>query len=207
MPSNSFPEPFNTVKRFKNLFRVLFCLTLFQPLAAQTLNLTPTLLPTLGLTTTPTLVTLPTATPTLIPSLTPLPTLTPSPTLVILSTATPTKPYATSTPVGVKTTPTDTPLKVGFPAPLYFDSNFFNPLHAPLGIHFKMDSDGQAKILVFNMRGEEVLKLLNEYEPAGTYSLSWNGHNQLNTLVGNGVYLVVFETPAGNTIQKVIVLK
>lgn len=183
---------------------------------AQTLNLTPTLIPLLTPTATlsinlspsPTLVILPTATSTPTPTPTLSISISPLPTLVVLPTATPTPtpPYSI-TPIGTNTTPTPTSATAGFPAPVYLDSNFFNPLQTPLGIHFKMDSGGQARIDIFNMLGEKVAGLLDEYKPAGTYTLSWNGHNGQNALVGNGVYLVLLQTPVGHTLQKVIVLK
>lgn len=71
----------------------------------------------------------------------------------------------------------------------------------------RVDQPGQVKVLVFNIAGEEVEKLMDQDLGAGNYRVFWDGHNQAGALVGNAVYFVVVEQPSGNTIRKVIVLK
>ena len=128
------------------------------------------------------------------------PTLTP----IILPILTPTP---TPISVGYYPTPTSVPTPVTSPSPLFLNANYFNPLQAPLGIHFHMDSDGQARVSVYNIVGEKVAELLNEFRTAGDYALEWAGRNAQTALVGNGVYFIILQTPSGQTIQKVILLK
>lgn len=71
----------------------------------------------------------------------------------------------------------------------------------------RVDVAGQVKILVFNLAGEEVEKLVDQQLNAGNYRFNWDGRNRAGTLVGNAVYFIVIEQPSGNTIRKVIVLK
>jgi|SRR5579872_153594 len=154
------------------------------------------------------------ATPTLAAQQSPAPTLpffvTPNSTLVAFDTPTPT-PYILVTPnptlITANHTPTPTLTHVNFPGPLFLDSNFFNPKTSGLGIHFKMDVDGQAKVSVYNMAGELVRSLVNGYRTRGQYVLYWEGHNNNGDLVGNAIYYIVFQYPGGQTIQKVILLK
>ena len=70
-----------------------------------------------------------------------------------------------------------------------------------------MDVAGNVKVIVYNIAGEEVVKLLDQYENAGNYRVLWNGQNKGNILVGNAVYFIVVEQPSGNMVRKVIVLK
>lgn len=111
------------------------------------------------------------------------------------------------TPVEAGSAPSNTLSPSNIPGLLYLDAVYFNPELTSLGVHYKIASNGPAKISVFNMTGEEVAELLNGQKAPGSYSLSWNGRNQQNASVGGGVYMVVLKTPLGHTTQKVIVLK
>lgn len=155
---------------------------------------------------TPTIVVQPTLTPTYTPTV----AVTVNPTLVVLPTLTPTPPISITpnpTIIASYPTPTATHTSVNFTEPLILDANFFNPLTADLGIHFKMPSDGQAKVSIYNMVGERVKTLVDEYLVKGAHTLYWEGHNSNGALVGNAVYFIIFQYPGGQTIQKVILLK
>jgi hypothetical protein len=66
---------------------------------------------------------------------------------------------------------------------------------------------GEVKVLVYNLSGEEVAKLLDQNMAPGNYRVFWNGKNSSSTLVGNAVYFIVVEQPSGNMVRKVILLK
>lgn len=71
----------------------------------------------------------------------------------------------------------------------------------------RVDVAGNCKVLVYNLAGEEVVKLMDQAMNPGNYRVFWNGLNRSKALVGNAVYLVVVEQASGNTVKKVIVLK
>jgi hypothetical protein len=71
----------------------------------------------------------------------------------------------------------------------------------------RVDVAGEVKVLVFNIAGEEVDKLLDQNMAVGNYRVFWDGHNRAGAITGNAVYFVVVEQPSGNMIRKVIVLK
>jgi hypothetical protein len=114
----------------------------------------------------------------------------------------PVLPTPTPTPVVALASPTPTPNVA-----LTLDLNFFNPSQQQLGMNLKVDQAGQVKVMVFNITGEEVVKLLDQYENAGNYRVSWGGRNKNGDMVGNAVYFVVIVQPSGHTIKQVIVLK
>ena len=70
-----------------------------------------------------------------------------------------------------------------------------------------MDQAGEVKIVVFNLAGEEVEKLVDQQLGVGNYRFNWDGRNRAGTIVGNAVYFIAIEQPSGNFIRKVIVLK
>lgn len=99
-------------------------------------------------------------------------------------------------------TPTPTPNQA-----IYLDENFFNPSNGPLGMEVRVDTGGEVKVLIFNIAGEEVEKLVDQYLNTGNYRFSWDGRDSSGDMVGNALYLVVSQQPSGVMIRKVIVLK
>jgi flagellar hook assembly protein FlgD len=87
------------------------------------------------------------------------------------------------------------------------DANFFNPNNVHLGMDVRVDVAGQVKIMVFNIVGETVATLLNQYESAGQYRVYWDGKNRYGEMAGNAVYFVLIQEPSGQMVRKVIVLK
>lgn len=71
----------------------------------------------------------------------------------------------------------------------------------------RVDTAGEVKVLIFNIAGEEVEKLVDQQLNVGNYRFFWDGRNRAGAMTGNAVYFVVVEQPSGNTIRKVIVLK
>ena len=71
----------------------------------------------------------------------------------------------------------------------------------------RVDIAGQVKVMVFNIAGQEVKKVLDQYENMGNYRVFWDGHNTNGAIVGNSVYFVVIQQPSGQMIRKAIVLK
>jgi len=190
---------------------------------------TPTDSSTQTATNTPTFTSTNTATPT--PSLTPTntatitstitatnsmtasPSITPTPSPTLTHTAVPTStftntlsPTPTLTPTSTATLPTtSTPTPN---APLYLSRNYFNPLTGQtLGIDSLVARAGSVQVLVFNIAGQEVVKVADTSLPAGSCHFSWDGRNSSGALVGNGVYFIVIKQPSGNTTRKVIILR
>ena len=71
----------------------------------------------------------------------------------------------------------------------------------------RVDRPGTIRISVYNVAGQRVALLLNEYRGAGNHRAQWDGRNEKGAMVGNGTYLVVIEGPTGRSVRKIIVLK
>lgn len=71
----------------------------------------------------------------------------------------------------------------------------------------RVDIGGRVKIMVFNISGEQVVKLLDQDEAVGNYRVFWDGKNRVGEMAGNAVYFIIIDQPSGRLIRKVIVLK
>ena len=90
---------------------------------------------------------------------------------------------------------------------LYLDDNFFDPNVKPLGMDVRVDKAGQVKVIVVNITGEVVEKVVDQSLSVGNYRFSWDGRNTGGSVVGSALYFVVIDQPSGRMVRKVIVLK
>ncbi len=200
----------------------------FTPTNSFTLTPTPTATPTSTSTASPTPTDSPTSTPSSTPTLTPTnsPTSTPSATRTPTNSFTPTFTFSPTTTATFSLTPTasftptltavftatdtSTPPATATPTPndfLILGRNLFDPVQQSLTVDFRVIIAGNVKIAVYNIVGEQVVKLIDLNELPGNYQLTWNGRNKNGDLVGNGVYFVTIQQPSGYGLKQVIVLK
>ena len=67
--------------------------------------------------------------------------------------------------------------------------NPFNP-GTELRYRIPVGGEGNYRIALFDLRGRQVVELVNQYHQVGNYHLTWNGLNQLGVPVASGVYFV-----------------
>lgn len=68
--------------------------------------------------------------------------------------------------------------------------NYPNPFNPTTTIQYTLPMRDKITVTVFNMLGQEVVRLLNnEDKPAGTYKLSWNGLDKNGAQVASGMYI------------------
>ena len=82
--------------------------------------------------------------------------------------------------------------------------NPFNPLTQ---IRYEIPTEGFIEISIFDLRGQKVETLVNEFTQPGGYSTSWDA-----SLVSSGVYFVHFAAssegkPSISQIQKLMLIK
>ena len=63
--------------------------------------------------------------------------------------------------------------------------NYPNPFNPSITINFELSEKNFTNILVYNLLGEKIANLTDEYHFSGNYSVSWNADNN-----PSGVYLV-----------------
>ncbi len=82
-----------------------------------------------------------------------------------------------------------------------------NPFNPQTRITFDLQADSDLNLTIYNVNGQVVKTLVNEYRTAGTYNLDWNGSDNTGITVPSGTYFIVLK--AGNTVktQKVLMLR
>ncbi len=90
----------------------------------------------------------------------------------------------------------------GVPNKLYLKQNYPNPFNPTTQIEYGLARAGRVEISVYNMIGEKIATLVNDYRKAGKYTVEWNAEG-----FASGVYIYRFETDGFLQSKKFILLK
>ena len=98
--------------------------------------------------------------------------------------------------------------------PIEFElhQNFPNPFNPETQISFSLPEKSHVQLLVYDLLGREVSRLMDTERPAGNYSVTWQGQNQDGMKVGSGIYFYRLVARDGNSnlfsqTRKMIILK
>jgi len=86
-------------------------------------------------------------------------------------------------------------------------SNYPNPFNPVTTINFCLPSDSKVSIDIFNIKGQRVVTLKNEYLTAGDHSIVWNGKDESNNDVSSGVFFCRVEAGTKSATNKLLLLK
>jgi len=74
--------------------------------------------------------------------------------------------------------------------------NYPNPFNSSTTIKYELPVGAKVRLTIFNMLGQEVKTLVNEYQEAGFHKVMWDGRNNAGIPVSSGVY--IYAVKAGN---------
>ncbi len=89
----------------------------------------------------------------------------------------------------------------------YSLGNYPNPFNPSTTISYSLKKQGEVSLKVFNMKGQLVSILVQEYRNAGNYEIIWNGKDDRNMSLGSGVYFIVLQTSECRKVEKAILIK
>lgn len=85
--------------------------------------------------------------------------------------------------------------------------NYPNPFNPSTVLEYSLPLRSQVRLEIFDILGRRVRLLVDNWQPAGEYSISWNGRSESGERVTSGVYF--YRMTAGNysSRRKMILLK
>jgi len=90
----------------------------------------------------------------------------------------------------------------GFPKEFNLYQNYPNPFNPATIIRFELKQSGQTVLKIYDLLGKEVIRLVDEELPAGSYNVTFNA----NTLP-SGIYFYRLESSGFNKVRKMILLR
>jgi len=85
--------------------------------------------------------------------------------------------------------------------------NYPNPFNTETTIKYDVKENARTKIKIYNLQGQEIKTLLNEYKYAGSYYVTWNGRDNAGTVVSSGIYICTMKTSKYVKSIKLVFLK
>ena len=82
-----------------------------------------------------------------------------------------------------------------------------NPFNPETTISFQLPDPGRVTLVVYNMLGQEVRRLVDEEMGAGTHTARWDGRDSLGRRVASGIYLYRMEAGAFSTVRRMALVK
>ncbi len=86
-------------------------------------------------------------------------------------------------------------VNIGVPAKFNLEQNYPNPFNPSTKINYDLPFDGKVTLKIFDISGREVSILVNEFQAAGYYSVTFSGTN-----LPSGLYFYRFNSEgSGNS--------
>ena len=82
-----------------------------------------------------------------------------------------------------------------------------NPFNASTLIPYRLAAPGPVRLEIYNLLGQPVRTLVDQYQDAGFYKVRWDARDRSGALVSAGVYLVRLHYPGGVQTQRLLYLK
>jgi hypothetical protein len=77
--------------------------------------------------------------------------------------------------------------------------NYPNPFNPDTRISYDLPKAASVSLKIYNLMGQEVVTLVDEQQPAGSYTVRWDATNNFGIRVASGVYLYLLK--AGDFVQ------
>jgi hypothetical protein len=93
------------------------------------------------------------------------------------------------------------------PGQVVLKKNYPNPFNQSTTIRFTTTVGGEAVLSVYNILGEKVTTLLDQYLSPGDKEVLWNGKNSQGVGVGSGVYFYKLDFGEQSDSKKMVLVK
>ncbi len=85
-----------------------------------------------------------------------------------------------------------------------FLSNFPNPFAVETTFHYELAEPTHASLKIFTVAGELIETLVDEDQPAGEYTVAWNGRNHDGAEIADGVYICLLNVNDSAKTRKIV---
>ncbi len=85
--------------------------------------------------------------------------------------------------------------------------NYPNPFNPTTTIEYSLAEGSDVLLKIYNLSGKLIRTLVNEYQTAGYYSITWYGDNEVGQEIASGVYFYRIQAGDFVSTKKMVVLK
>jgi len=85
--------------------------------------------------------------------------------------------------------------------------NYPNPFNGQTNIEFRISTQSNVKLEIFNILGQKIKTLIEEEKSPGYFTISWDGKNNLGDSMNSGIYFIKLSTDKFGETKKIMLLK
>jgi hypothetical protein len=85
--------------------------------------------------------------------------------------------------------------------------NYPNPFNPSTRISYELRNDAQVKLAIFDIAGREISRLVDQYQPKGTYAATWNSSENRWGQVASGTYFARLQVGDKVATRKMLLTK
>jgi hypothetical protein len=93
------------------------------------------------------------------------------------------------------------------PVTFFLQQNYPNPFNPETHIQFGLAQKVKVQLLIYNVLGQQVKKLINQNMPPGKHEVIWDGRNNAGKRVGSGIYFYNIKAGEFTKTRKMVLLK
>ena len=98
-------------------------------------------------------------------------------------------------------------IRKDLPAKFSLNQNYPNPFNPDTFIPFDLPQGSHVKLRIFNILGQEIRTLKDEFFQTGSYAILWDGKDQRGFSVASGIYIYRLETGKFIQSRKMLLIK
>ncbi|MCL2063536.1 MAG: S8 family serine peptidase [Candidatus Cloacimonetes bacterium] len=97
--------------------------------------------------------------------------------------------------------------EIALPFTTTLHGNYPNPFNPETNISFSLATDTDVNIAIYNIRGQKVRSLLNDFLERGMHTIIWDGKDDNGRELSSGVYLYRLNTEEFDMTRRMVLLK
>jgi hypothetical protein len=86
-------------------------------------------------------------------------------------------------------------------------NNYPNPFNPKTTISFSLTTDSHVKLDIYNIKGQKVRNLINDFRTIGIHKIVWDGRDDQGQEMGSGVYLYRLQAGELTKTKKMLLIK
>ena len=104
-------------------------------------------------------------------------------------------------------TSTDDLLSNDLSSRLVLYPNFPNPFNPSTTISYQLPKNSKVELTIYNLKGQKVQTLTNEFKDKGNHTVTWEGDDELGNPVTSGIYFYKLKADDFQKVKKMILMK
>lgn len=85
--------------------------------------------------------------------------------------------------------------------------NYPNPFNSETQIKYALPQESNVRLVIYNILGQKVRVLVEDFQEHGYYTISWDGKNEQGEAVGSGIYFYRIQAGSFTKTAKMSLLK